>query len=520
MKSINVVIVDDEPSIITSLTSNIDWTLLNIETKTAGSGFEALDIIKNNSIDILITDVRMPEMDGLTLIEEATKINQDIKCIIISAHDEFDYVKKALQFGVENYLLKPINYNELYYSLEKTITNIEQSNILKPSSNDLSSDTLAFKFNILNRWITGTIEDFELIERSKLIDIDLTLSKYRIAVITHRNITDSVEKFNHSSSIMEYLRKRFGVSKEISLLIDSNSNICIIIYGSNSTSIYKELSQAVAELQSSNKDNESILISFGINVNSYKDLHHSYHYAKLGLYYSYIYTKTYKSDFFVNTTTDSIMKLQDEFVQDIINALNEENYSYIKRKIDDYYSQNQELPITQVRSKIILLALNVVHNVIITGKLKGTIPDNFKKQLSEYGNARDLKSLKNWIMEVVGNAINIISERKGTYHLLVRKTFELINNQYKEPISLKTIANILNVTPAYLGQLFRTETGSLFNDYLNSIRLEKAKELLQNSDMKVSQIINEIGISSQSYFNRLFKKIYSVSPVEYRRNSK
>lgn len=110
-----------------------------------------------------------------------------------------------------------------------------------------------------------------------------------------------------------------------------------------------------------------------------------------------------------------------------------------------------------------------------------------------------------------------LRNRRNALHPVVKRAMDIISASYGRDISLKAIADQLNMHPSYFGQLFKEETRQLFNDYLTSLRLKKARGLLARSDRRIGDICCEVGISQQSYFNRLFKKEYGVTPVEYRR---
>ena len=118
----------------------------------------------------------------------------------------------------------------------------------------------------------------------------------------------------------------------------------------------------------------------------------------------------------------------------------------------------------------------------------------------------------------IHDVIQLIRDRTGALHLLVRRSLNYINKHYNKDLSLKTLASDYNVSSAYLGQLFKAETGVLFNDYLSQVRLEAANTFLLETDIKICDIISRVGIPNQSYFNRLYKKAYGISPVEFRRN--
>ncbi len=149
-----VLLTDDEKAVTDALLTNIPWTSLGVETVlTASDGAEAWHLIRSRQIDLLITDIKMPHMDGLELLKKIRSDSLDIHCILLTAFGEFDYAMQALKLGVDNYLMKPLQFDELTGTIETALDNIYISR--------KSRETLFYE-NILRRWITGSISMDEL----------------------------------------------------------------------------------------------------------------------------------------------------------------------------------------------------------------------------------------------------------------------------------------------------------------------------------------------------------------------
>ena len=208
----NVLIADDEPAILQGMANIIYWE--SFDFKIAGfaqCGTEALEIIQKEDIQILITDIKMPYMDGLELIKSIRNDGRNIKCIILSGYDDFQYVKEAAKLGIENYLLKPLSEVELVSTLQSTLQKIQQEHFMQSG---VREGLNILKNNILQRWVTNNIDQNELQERATLLNIDLKCSKYLVIIIKDITISSdnnhSVQKWNASEkNVLNTLERLF-----------------------------------------------------------------------------------------------------------------------------------------------------------------------------------------------------------------------------------------------------------------------------------------------------------------------
>ena len=212
-----VLLVDDEKNIIESLTNGIPWENLGVESiLSADSGPKALALMQNQPVDLLITDIRMPHMDGLELLQNVRRLYPDMHCILLTAFGEFEYARTALKLGVDNYLMKPLQIQELTESVENALDNIY--------INRKNKEAL-FRENIICRWITGNISSEELAEKTILIDINIYLSKYCIIAIHKRNPDLSIRVFEQKCMGL------FPAGLEFSTVWDNAGNHIILAGG-------------------------------------------------------------------------------------------------------------------------------------------------------------------------------------------------------------------------------------------------------------------------------------------------
>lgn len=210
-----VLLVDDEKSVVEFLKSSLPWANLGVETVlTAYDGVQATELLKIAHVDLLITDIRMPRMDGLTLLRQLKQTHPDIHTILLTAYGEFEYAREALLLGADNYLLKPIRTQELTETIENTLDNIY---IMRHAQSTL------FQENILRRWITGCISTDELSERAVHTDINIYQPYYCIV---------AMRKLEEDFQIQEFARtciSRFPADWESSAVWDNTGHYILLI---------------------------------------------------------------------------------------------------------------------------------------------------------------------------------------------------------------------------------------------------------------------------------------------------
>ena len=395
-----VLLTDDEKSVTDSLKNDIPWANLGVETiLTASDGRQALKIIESSHVDLLITDIRMPRMDGLELLTRIRSVHPEIHCILLTAYGEFEYAMKAMKLGVDNYLMKPMQIQELTETVENTLDNIY---IRRENREAL------FRENILRRWITGTISSDELGERTVFLDLNIYQSSYCVIAVKKRNASVSIGAFGQ-----ECIR-RFPSGLECASVWDNAGHYLLIAGGRQITGdvLVPILYQTAEQFDILNL----VDIAVGITVFDRSDVHISYE-----------------------------------------------------------------------------RACDLIDND----------PDPGRPPIRVCHEAPDGTALASEINE---DALSPI----------VKRAIRYIKEHYAEGVSIKEFCSSLNINAAYLGYLFKKETGTFFNNYLIDFRMDKAVELLCTTGEKIADIAEMTGYTTTSHFIATFKKKTGLSPLKYR----
>ena len=487
-----VYLLDDEPFILEGLKYIVDWQDYGFEiVGSANNGDDGLKEILTMDIDLVITDIMMPKMTGLELIENLIKLNYQTNFIVLSAFQEFQYAKKAISMGAQNYILKPIDTEEL----ERSLINIK--NKLKDKENR-NKDKEVVNNSLLLKIITD--KDYENIDylKEKL----KYNGEYRVGIIELKNKNKDIHKvLKVIPGMKKYLYCIENKSKAVFIIDDKFNNE----YIEELTNIKNEITDLI---------NDIVYISLGQVIKDLEYINTSYESAKDISEYKIIYPniswiKEYKEknneyiDIDIDIDFEDLKSLL--INKDFVNAC-----LYIESKFNKL--KEDDLNPKKIKTKALEVFLNV-YNYINESKLM--------KNLSIYlENAIN----KNTIDEIQLELINMIKfmqtkleNTQESISPVIIKLLDHIEKNYQKDLNLKEISDSLNINSIYLGQLFQKEIGILFSDYINNFRINKAKDLLSNTSLKASEIGELVGYSNKNYFYRKFKSIVGITPSEWRK---
>ncbi|MCQ6559212.1 response regulator transcription factor [Paenibacillus mendelii] len=500
----NVFIVDDEPFIIEGLYDILDWSEIGLTiTGHAENGRAALEAMKGVPVDILITDISMPVMNGLELIREARVMFPELKVIILSGYNDFKYVKEGITLGVENYLLKPIDIDELQETLKGTTRKLGTNRMQRALA---EFDVRIIRDNVLFRWLTWQISPGVMLERAELLNIDLS-RPYMMAVLvrTDAEAVDASEEFERFFSDTPGVIPLHNVDGELVLIFTMDEPDQEI------PGIEERLLQARSVLQSPSV----VRISLG-SIEPLETAAISYTNAKRAQEYFFLYPERELIDYsqLPSGGGETVSRLPidwPEYAKWIVAKDKEKLFTRIQ---EDY---------THLRS------LNVVSPKVVQGitlelliRFKMELeeirhvnqPDLFKAGFERVMNAETIDELADAVKEAADMTIDaLVRDVKSP---IIQQVLHHIHAHYAESLSLKALGQEYNIHPVYLGQLFHKETNETFTEYINKYRIEKAKELLKDSRLKVHEISRQVGYWEAGYFNKQFKKYVGISPTDYK----
>lgn len=498
-----VFIVDDEPFIIEGLYDILDWSSFDMEIVShAGNGQAALNALSAQPVDILITDISMPFMNGLDLIRAARQVQPDIKVIILSGFNEFEYLKEGMQLGIENYLLKPINVEELESTLRNTASKLDHT--LSPQTDDAYGVQI-LKDNILHRWLTGQIAATEFEERAQFLNLSLDAPDVAVAVLRAKGET---------SGMFERVEEMLKDKSYVNIFHDIDGDIVMVANVHAGEDENKKFMGCLEALSAAlSETHPTVLIGAG---SLKRGLHHapaSYQEAKKALQYVMIYPDLKVIDHAIldkcGSSASSFSIDWKEYAKLILSR----NAELLAERIRLDFEQHRD-GVTPAELQNIALEVVIRFKMELEGIKHSDESAIYQRGLRLVLDSGTFDELVESLQQV-GTA-TIQSLLQDLKNPIVNQVLQHIDKHYAEELSLKLLGAHYHLHPVYLGQLFHKETGETFAEYINKYRIERAKEQLRNSNLKVHEIARNVGYWETGYFYKQFRKYVGISPTDFK----
>lgn len=509
-----VLIVDDNVIIRKSIRTRVNWDQIDMEViGEACDGKEAYDMICSLQCDIVITDIKMPKIDGLTLIEKTRKKFPYLQYIIISSFDDFKYTKQAILYKVVTYILKPINNQELLTALEASKKNINQLHEQEQQKMNLENTKEINDFSRFNAQMVSFLNNNQSPKNSSyFLDAFNYSPTDKVLIMLAFNIIDSRLNINMLYTVYKQLHNHHPLHM-MPVLLNDNIFILMITTDHMDTSLINQLVlQGTHILNDLNCTSNYISCSFGENkITNFKPCFKE---CIRALYYRFLDIKSVNGIYYY-TQLDS-KGLSDDELNSYKLAL---ELGVKEQAIESLNNIFHHLYDHKVNSSIFKLTMtsivNIVHNTLLSNNLNRSL-------LSEevfgryfylmFGRLDDLNQYFITLTEEVCN--NIQSSSHETYD----KIIEYIKTNYNKSISLNSIAETFYMNTNYLGQFIKKHTGQTFNQYINNLRIEQAKRVLSKQpDIKLNELAHSIGYADSQYFSKVFRKITGFTPTQYKK---
>lgn len=515
-----VMLVEDEVFVRQGLRNLIDWERLGYEvSEEADNGEEALSLIKRKKPEVVITDIRMPMLDGLGLIRTVRESgNQDTKFIIISDYGDFRYAQQAIKLGVEDFILKPIDEVELTDSLSQLAAQIEQERQLKEQSSGyalsalerlLLGEAAAEEVGSIAHHLGLKPEDscrYLIAELNGLPDrsqSDLAVTKLREFRQAIGKTVYDLEMARHPVHLHEHRRGVYGFPLQAR---------------SGQEAELEELTRRfVARLRQ--QFTLPVRVYMGTGAKHLGDIRHSYATACETMQHKFANADVQLLAY-GQVKNQDLHYLEFEAVEyaKLLNQLEEGDREAMFATIDWIFAEMQRRRFAPeaVQNSIARLVFGVI------GSIRALRGDESQiRSLEAVLQWRDqpvtLQGLKDLFRSFVEESAELAARlRKSNAKGDILKIKSFIEQHYNEDISLKNIAARFYMNPVYLGQLFKKTFGIYFNDFLLQIRIDNAKRLLRQTEMKVYEIARSVGFENADYFVSKFEKVEGKTPTAYR----
>lgn len=527
-----LILVDDESEVRSGIIKKIDWESIGFEViGEAENGVEALEIIENNNPDLAIIDIEMPYMNGVELSKIIHKEYPALKVIILSGYDEFEYAQKAIRYNVIEYVLKPISASDLIELLSRTRDKLddernERNNLIRLKSDYMESLSI-IKARFLNALILERHSIIDIEEKMQRYGMNLPAGELIVAVVKPDDYNQLNEKVVNTSEERElYAYSVFNTCKEIckestyTVFQTHEGNTVIVIDNKKLNSQLNVLEEIRAVVEKSHIN--TVTIGLGEVVKDISLIKNSYQGAIMALNYQLL--EGSNKILWINDLEPKRLEriVFDEIAEsNLNNAIRSEDSAVLSNFLNEIFSNLQGLNISFENFKsyvneMIIGLIKVARSYDIELKWLNE-HKNIYKIVSEINNLSELEE----IVYQLANELNtsILSSRKSSIKLIIEQAVEYINEYYNhEDISLDYVSQLLHISSAYLSRLFKKEKNITFINYLTEVRMNHAKKLIEDTNLKNFEVSEKVGYSEANYFSYSYKKFFGVSPSKYRKS--
>lgn len=540
---LKIFLAEDEVIVRETIKRMIPWENLGFElVGEAADGEMALPLLLRQKPDLLITDIKMPFMDGLTLAKVAKKEIPGLKVVILSGYDDFNYAKQAINIGVEDYLLKPITKNALLERLTEIRSRYEHEKTQKEYYEKFHREMQAYEKNssrdFFEALVSGSMDMMEIYRRSEKLGLDIVAEAYNVLIFTMNCEEDfSGQREGYSeweAESLELLEEFFSENTSAMLFRCNIFSYGVLIKGQKET-IGENTRSCVSEIQrilDRKEQKRQWFVAAGEPVERLSQIQKSYYSASRAFSQRYLYDENILYyDEMASMEKKNVTEDDSTYLQKVdVNALNpailqkflsngllEETENFVK---DYFYAIGQE-PLESLVFRN-YVTLNVRFSVMSFLKEIGCDTRTLEQEDTEDVLSESSKSLENAIAyaeKIISQAIVLRDQNSGNKNRSILKTaVDFIDSHYtEEDMSLNKAANAANVSANHFSALFSQNMGQTFIEYLTNLRMNKAKEYLRCTSMRSSEIAGEIGYKDAHYFSYLFKKTQGMTPSDYRK---
>lgn len=526
----SVLLVDDEEEVFQVIMKKLDWERMGFYIAGyARNGAEALELAEELQVDVVMTDIKMPYMDGLTLCRKLKENYQKIKVIIFSGFDEFEYAKEAIKIEAEEYILKPINSNELREVFERIKVNLdkemdEKRNIDKLREYYMESLPM-LQENFYISLIDGRIPPETIDKYVENYKIDLK-GPYYVVTALHISTTmmekeTAIDPFLLTVSVKRLVEEQFADEYDSRAVIYLG-DILVISQLAHEADITR-LTDKMDKLCKLAKRVCGAKVTAGIGhvCGQLEQMQLSYQGAKNATSYRVLYGNTRAISIAeMDPQENADMPWEDPYIEKILKRIKMGEREPLQEAICEFTEAlaNSKMSLQKYR----ILIMELITEIFRFGANNQiNLETIFGEDSDVYTQAMQLESpeaLGEWLQE---NCLEIqrqvLSERSDTTKSFVTRAIEYVKEHYADSnLSIETICGYLNVSAAYFSTVFKKETGKTFINYLTDYRMEEALELLLTQNEKTYVIAAKVGYSDPNYFSYVFKKQFGMSPSKYK----
>ena len=531
-----MLLVEDEPIVRVALKSLIAWSDYGFdEVLEASNGKKALEIIRaKGDIDIVITDINMPIMNGIELIDESRRLGFDSEFLVLSAYDDYSLVRSAFKSGANDYILKTeMEPDKILKMVMATVGGRKQNR--KWENQTIDRNGLLRKI-IIGDFTKEDLNNSDLrIKGEEFICFSLLIDSFKIVEKRYED-NDLKELMTSVKNAVSQILEASGMGEILTL--SPEEYVIILAFDTPYIKFFKErLSDIINKIRYALSNFLNIEVTIGISRVSgdVDDIKLLVEEAERNARFRFIFGKG-KSIF--PETVEELNKIKknknNNITQNIVIEMSKDN-----GLLDSLDSLDEEKCLEEMKRILKIIKLSLVGEIesiyiyyleivlmIIQCTIKNeenNLEDIIGEELDFYSEIRrfdTISEIEEWIIKLLSRVINSLRKTNQSGSVAIKKAKDFIHKNYGDRVTLDMLSKSIGYSKTYSSKIFTEQTGDNFTTYLTNIRIEKAKELLAKTDMKVYEICDKIGYPNIEHFSRTFKKLVGVSPIQYKNNSK
>jgi two-component system response regulator YesN len=517
--------VEDEIVTREGIRDNVDWRGNGFEfCGEAPDGEIALPFIQSSQPDLLITDIKMPFLDGLELCKIVRERMPWVKIVILSGHDEFEYAQKAINLGVTEYLLKPVTVQDMHRVLQRIAAQIDREHREQEHLNKLMSQVeenrAALRERLLLSLVMGAVSSAEAIEKGQLLGLDLVAEHYVVVVarIDLRHTTDSFD-YHEYHRVQQTLAEPLEQQLDVLLIKKDVEELVLIMKGSTPEYLHerKDLLAQVIQRQAATIGC-SVAIGCGAAKHRLTDIYQSFVEA---LIEAQGIGSRDTAPLSSNVGKAELLKINKSAVESYLRC-------GVREDFPDFFDTFIR-PLCEPALRSYLVKNYLVMDIALAaakfvadlgGNVDRVVPalDHLEATLAEITTVDQLRDQLQGIL--VGALTYRDSQTNHQHNAMLQQVHDYIDQHYMDAgLSLNEVAGQVNLSPSHFSTVFSQETGQTFKEYLTEVRIQHAKELLRSTALKSFEISYQIGYNDPHYFSYVFRKHTGLSPKEYRQQA-
>ena len=531
---LKVFLVEDEFVVREGIKNNIDWSGHGYDfCGEAGDGEVAYSMIQKLKPDIVITDIKMPFMDGITLSRMIKSEFPWIEIIILTGYEDFQFAREAIKIGVSCYLLKPVNGESIMKEVDALSEKIREKKAEREAAKryeeEMRERTELDKRDFFNTLIKGGKNTTELFAESKKLSIDITALRYNVVLLKIWSDKHDIGEYSNSVLRVEDGVRRIADENGALFFDFTVEGTALLFKGDDDNDIKKKIDRAIENMKELFSGYKHIRYfgAIGQTVGRVTEIHTSFDWASRAFAHSYL---TSDNGFLVGSKED----LRPENNVEILSEINPQHMDrrIMKRFLragdaaeipfflQEYLNNigDQVLRSSMLRQYIAMDVYFCVADFSVNelGLSKDELEETVKFPAGEIL-ASD-QSTQDYLSEIIHIALDLREDHTlSRYHDVMKDAIAYISEHYSdEELSLNTLAAQVNFSPNHLSSIFKQETGQPFIKYLTDYRMDMAKELLRRTSKKSNEIGIMVGYKDPHYFSYLFKKTQGVTPTQFR----